>query len=355
MGINGAMSAPGGLDQSAARRGAANAPLLVVGGADQDVIVTKEGRRTAGGATDLWRLLGDKARFDELHLNPRFLRQPGRPDFTPYRCVLNVITDPDQNKEVLIILRKLLRLFPGRVINSPDAVLRSTRDQIASQLAGIGGLRVPRTIRLRGARRGIAASAVARAGLEFPVILRIAGTHMGNIVGLVGGVDELQAALIEDGRHIITEFVDFRSDDGLYRKYRVYFFGERVVLRHMIIADGWNIHVRDRARFMADRPQLMDEEIAMFARPEGAFPPAIHAMFKAVRERVALDFFGMDFGIDAAGEAVLFEANATMNFFPLFTDPRFSYIEQCLAPAQAAFREMVKSGLRNEAPVSVRA
>ncbi|MEO7654730.1 MAG: hypothetical protein ABIS23_03490 [Sphingomicrobium sp.] len=327
-------------------RPTARSPLLVISGTDRPVTVTEQGRRTAGGATDLWRLLGEKARFDELHLDPRFLKQPGRPDFSPYRCVLNVITDPDQNKEVLVILRKLLREFSGPVINPPDAVLRSTRDQVAGQLAGIDGLRVPRTIRLRVGKPKIVAQAVARAGLAFPVIVRVAGMHMGNIVGLVQDMDELQAALAGDGPHILTEYVDFRSDDGLYRKYRAYFFGERVILRHMIIADGWNIHVRDRARFMAERPALLTEEQAMFARADGAFPPAIHAMFKAVRARMALDYFGMDFGMKAGGEAVLFEANATMNFFPLFTDPRFAYVEQCLAPARAAFRDMVREGLR---------
>lgn len=325
---------------------AARSPLLLVGGADQD-IVTEKGRRQVSGATDLWRLLGEKAQFDELHLDPRFLKQPGRPDFGPYRCVLNVITDPDQNREVLIILRKLLRDFPGRVLNRSDDVLHSTRDEVARLLAGIAGLRVPKAIRVRGNKPKVAAGAVDKAGLEFPIILRVAGTHMGDIVGLVRDMGELQAALIADGQHILTEYVDFRSGDGLYRKYRVYFFGERMILRHMIVSDAWNIHVRDRARFMADKPALMAEENTMFAQAEGAFPAAVHDVLRAMRARMTLDFFGIDFGITPAGEAVLFEANATMSFFPLFTDPRFAYVEQCLAPARAAFREMVREALRS--------
>ena len=34
---------------------------------------------------------------------------------------------------------------------------------------------------------------------------------------------------------------------------------------------------------------------------------------------------------------VLFEANATMNFFPLVVDPRFAFREKLQAPAQQAF------------------
>ncbi|MCY7338642.1 MAG: hypothetical protein LH465_01585 [Sphingomonas bacterium] len=314
---------------------------MVVVGADIDRLANGEGLRQIGGATDLWRLLRDSDAFDELHLNKRFLRQGGRPDLSPYTTVLNLITDPDQNHQVLEILGKLLRGFRGRVINPPEAIMRTGRDRIATRLTGIDGLRVPRTIRLRGGKPAVVANTVERAGAQFPVILRLAGTHMGNIVGLIGSLDELQAALIPGSDHIITEFVDFQSADGFYRKYRIYFFGQRTILRHQLISDGWNIHVRDRARCMAQQPRLCKEEARLLLRPEGDFAPAIHAVFEAVRERLALDFVGMDFGIDRGGDVVLFEANATMNYFPIFTDPKFAYLQMCVPPAQQAFREMV--------------
>ena len=60
-----------------------------------------------------------------------------------------------------------------------------------------------------------------------------------------------------------------------------------------------------------------------------------------VRERLGLDFFGMDFGILPDGRVVLFEANATMNFFPFLTQAEFAYVQKCLEPAQRAFRELV--------------
>ena len=49
----------------------------------------------------------------------------------------------------------------------------------------------------------------------------------------------------------------------------------------------------------------------------------------------------MDFAILPDGRAVLFEANATMNFFPLLSDPRFAYLQRCVAPAQRAFLALV--------------
>jgi hypothetical protein len=64
----------------------------------------------------------------------------------------------------------------------------------------------------------------------------------------------------------------------------------------------------------------------------------------AARERMPLDFFGMDFALTPTEEVVLFEANATMSFTPnLFID-EFDYLRCCFAPAQAAFMELVGLG-----------
>ncbi|HET9427973.1 MAG TPA: hypothetical protein VFO69_06400, partial [Allosphingosinicella sp.] len=60
--------------------------------------------------------------------------------------------------------------------------------------------------------------------------------------------------------------------------------------------------------------------------------------------------FGMDFGIMPDGRLVLFEANATMNFFPFLPDQRFAYVKQCASAAKRAFHDMLG---RNVAPVSV--
>ena len=49
----------------------------------------------------------------------------------------------------------------------------------------------------------------------------------------------------------------------------------------------------------------------------------------------------LDFGIARDGRVVLFEANATMNFFPLSPDPRFAYLARCVEPARSAFYELL--------------
>lgn len=302
------------------------------------------------GSTDLHLLLGKDEPHHRLQVTPHFFRQGRRPELSSYLCLLNMITEPEHNSRVLENMRKLLRNLPGKVVNRPEAVLRSTRDKVARQLAGITGLHVPRVVRLKTGKPEIAVQTVKHTGLQFPVILRRAGTHTGRIVGVFDGVDDLQAALAGGDDHIATEFIDFRSSDGLYRKFRVFFIGRHIIFRHLLISDDWNVHGKDRGRFMADRPDLIDEERAMFGTPEGAFSPKVRRVIGAVRERIALDFFGMDFGIAPDGRVLLFEANATMNFFAALPGPQFAYIQSCIAPARHAFRELL--GLAPAAPMT---
>jgi hypothetical protein len=335
---------------------AASARLLFLAGSDQhDRAIL--GTETIGnvGSTDLYRLLAKRARYDRLHVTRHFFRQGRRPKLHHYLCLVNLVTDPDQNPKVLENLRKFLRNYPGRVINRPEAVLQSSRDQVAKRLTGTPGLVVPKTLRLRIDRPDIAAQAVDRAGLQFPVILRRAGTHTGKIVGVFDDPAALRAACGGDGDHIVTEFIDFRSNDGKYRKYRSFFIGRHIILRHMLVSDQWNVHAKERQRFLTEWPELLEEERQLLDTPQGSFSTEVLDCQQAIRERMPLDFFGMDYGIGPDGRVILFEANATMNFFPFIADPRLDYVKRCYRPAQEAFWEMlglpVTARTRDEAEI----
>jgi hypothetical protein len=328
---------------------ARQASLLFVIGSDQLAGTTADGRPKYAGCTDLHRMFDKREPVHILQLDKHMLRQRRRPELRPYRAILNLITDPDQNPKTLENLGKLLREYSGPVINRPEAVMRSTRDRVARLLDGTPGLIAPKTIRVRNAKADLVAGAIERSGMNFPLIVRLAGTHTGLIVGLFDNIDDVRAAITQSGDHIVTEFVDFRSEDGLYRKYRAFFIGEQVIFRHMLVSDAWSVHASDRMRFMAGRPELLAEEQAMFERGSGALPPGVMDTLEAIRTRTPLDYFGMDFGVMPDGRVVLFEANATMNFFPFLPDPRFAYVRGCLKSATLAFHQMLG---RNPAQVA---
>jgi glutathione synthase/RimK-type ligase-like ATP-grasp enzyme len=322
-----------------------NATLLLIFGADREGQVARQGNQIRiTGTSDIYGLLQGpepNVPYHRLQVTPNIFRQNRIPELVQYRCLVNLITEPEGNDKVLSNLSRLLRGASGKVLNRPEAVLQSTRDQVARRLSDLPGLRVPRVARMRPANSAGLRQAIGRAGLSYPVILRQAGSHTGHIVGLIDNADRIPDGLAKGADYLATEFVDFRNADGLYRKYRVFFIGQRIVFRHLIVSDAWNIHAKDRRRFMIERPELLAEEKLLFERPEGAFPDAVIDTLRSVRDRMKLDFFGMDFAILPGGQLLLFEANASMNFFPFMSEPEFAYVQQCWAPARRAFREML--------------
>lgn len=326
-----------------------SAPLLLVFGSDAEATERKQGGSRVRGNSDFHALLPDSVAFEQLNLRKQFLKQQGRPDLGRYECVVNLITDPDQHPKTLEVLSKLLRGYRGRIVNHPDKVLRTGRADVAKRLAGIANLHVPRTLRLRVPRPGAVPQSLKDADSIFPALLRQAGTHGGEIVGKIGTAVELADALSEPGEYVLTEFADFRSDDGLYRKYRVFFIGGERIFRHLIVADGWSIHAKERFAFMKHHSRLIEEELELLVRPAGAFPPLVDTTLEAVRQAMGLEYFGMDFGIAPDGRVVLFEANATMNFFPVVDDPPFEHIVQVIEPSRRAFCDLVGAAARQAA------
>lgn len=327
--------------------------MLIVYGGDREHAGYSPGHVRFPGLSDVDQLLPDSVPAVRLNLGKdlgpllKMLKQSGSGgNLSAYACVLNLISDADHSPATLDALGLLLRGYSGRVINRPEAVLRTSRDEVANTLSGIPGLMVPRVIRISGGDPDAALAAAAGAGLVYPLIVRRPATHRGRTMVLVEDEDQFRSAIAKPGDYFVIEFVDYRSADGLHRKYRVWSFGGRQVFRHLAITDHWIVHVTPGNELMIDRPDLIEEEVRLMERPEGAFPDEVLAIVAEIGERLGLDYFGVDFGFCRDGRMVLFEANATMTFFPMVPHPRFAFRQRLLPPAEEAFMAML--GLQEE-------
>lgn len=330
------------------RSTAGPAQILILIGGDQIYKSSTPGRIKFVGISDVDGLIPEDVRTKRLNLGfdlepvlMRLKQQSSGGDLSAFDCVLNLVSEADRSPNTLEALHLLLRGYRGRVINRPEAVLRTSREEVAKVLSGIPGLLVPRVLRFRGGYPDAAFEAVTGAGLMFPLIVRQPATHRGRTMVLVEDEDQFRSAVATELEYIAIEFVDYRSADGLYRKYRVWSFGGRQVFRHLATTDHWIVHTTPGNDYMIDRPDLIEEEVRLMERPEGAFPDPVHAIIAEIGERLRLDCFGVDFGFHPDGRMVLFEANAAMTFFPMVTDPRFEFRARLLPPAQEAFKAML--------------
>jgi len=147
--------------------------------------------------------------------------------------------------------------------------------------------------------------------LGFPLLVRPSGSHGGEAIVKLDGPVQLAGFLpFRDDELYVTRFVDFRSSDGHYRKYRVVFVDGVMFPYHLAISEDWLIHYFRTD--MANRPDFREEEQRFLETFLGYLGPVAVTALAEIGRRVDLDFFGIDFGLMPSGELVLFECNATM-------------------------------------------
>jgi tetratricopeptide (TPR) repeat protein len=229
--------------------------------------------------------------------------------------VFNAIADPDCSAAKVAELQRFARMAPRRLLNPPARIARTGRQHAAELFDGVGGLVTPRTMRLSAADltlRG-ARETIVRSGLRLPILIRPVGSHGGEGLVRIHSPDSLDALWRASGGGwdvYATEFHDFRSEDGLYRKYRMFFINRQPFPYHLAISDHWLVHYDKSGT--AGHPQRLAEEHAFLSEPERTLGLVAMDAIRNVGRRLDLDFAGVDFTLLGDGRALLFEANATM-------------------------------------------
>ena len=79
-------------------RGGREASLLFVVGSDQpEKLSISRNKFHVVGSTDIYKLLGRQQPYHRLQMTPNYFRQARRPELGGYTCILNLITEAEQN------------------------------------------------------------------------------------------------------------------------------------------------------------------------------------------------------------------------------------------------------------------
>jgi hypothetical protein len=227
--------------------------------------------------------------------------------------VFNSIGDADLCREGLDAACSVLARTRRPVINHPAVVLKTGR------AANVERLR----------------------GFAFPFLLRAPGFHTGRYFTRIEdpqGLAAAAASLPSDDAWLIEQ-LDARDGEGLFRKYRVMFVNRRLYALHLAISRNWKVHY-----FRADMAHSEDNR-----RKDGEFldnmANVIGARAMTALERInatlGLDYGGIDFAVNAQGDVLFFEANATMVMIPLAPDEKWAYRRAAFDKVFAAVRTML--------------
>ena len=267
------------------------------------------------------------------------------------------VCESPQAQQLLRALTDRVAGWPRPVLNDPARVLRLARETLWRDLQGSPGCEVPpsvladRATLARLSEGGIDIGQLLPGG-SWPLICRPHGSHAGHGLVRIDTPAEL-ARLLPDWTaevHVLSAFIDYRSGDGQFRKYRVALVGGVALPVHMALSARWMVHYLNGD--MLDRPDNRAEEQRFFDGfdgPGGFGQRHAQALAEIVR-RLGLDYFSIDCGETPDGRLLVFEIDTGGVAHAMDAPDKFAYKRRHMAKLFEAFRALLLRAA--EAPAS---
>ncbi|CAM3993212.1 ATP-grasp domain-containing protein [Pseudoalteromonas byunsanensis] len=249
--------------------------------------------------------------------------------------VINEIADPDSHALTLLKSMKLCDTIGKPVINPPRHILNTDREMIYKTLSKIKGLHIPKTVKLNPKSPHDIVSCIYNNKLNYPMLIREAGSHGGESLTLLENAQQVERLyhLALDGRkYYLTEYAEYKDDDGQYAKHRLAVVGGKVFLRHVIVSNSWMIHSNSR------KHSFISKEKALQTAFEEEKKFHIQKIVSKIYRELKLDYFGIDCAINDKSEMLIFEVNANMNILI----NGHNHADEYIAPIKFALSNLIK-------------
>ena len=252
-----------------------------------------------------------------------------------------------ENEPTLQNLKKLLRFCIKPVINGdPDkigaltrlGVFRSLSSEVSiTAVPGVEQSRSELTQFHHTSRR----SANIWGSFNFPIVARPLGTHAGKGMKKINDQADLDLYLLEsDEPHFhICPFINYQSADGYFRKQRIVLIDGIPYPSHQATSKNWMVHYLN-----ADMDKFEDrrtDEANWFANFH-YFTHRHQKAFKALHERIGLDYFGIDCAEAQDGTLLVFEVDVAMIVHALDSELLFPYKRAAMNSLCSAFLDFLK-------------
>jgi hypothetical protein len=253
------------------------------------------------------------------------------PNWLPDHDVAIVVaSDSDDCRLALDKIARAAPNWPRPLLNPPELVGRLDRDKLHGLLGGIDGLRIPQTTcvtreqLVKLSQSAIAPSDVA-SDLAFPMIARPRGSHAGKGLAKLDDENAIELYLGEHAEELffVSRFADYRSEDGLFRKYRIVLIDGLAYACHLAIADRWDIWYLNAG--MAQSAAKRHEEQMFMQAFDAGFAQRHRAALAGLSQRVGLDYFTVDCAETRDGSLLIFEADNTAIVHDLDRPDLFPY------------------------------
>lgn len=256
------------------------------------------------------------------------------------------VGEADDKHELLLDLQALADSWPRPVINAPERITHLGRDGACALLQAGEGIEMPTSIRIdRPTLEKLGSSEIKISSLlpgdDFPIIVRPLGSHAGHGLRKVASPDDIPDYLhaVPSDEFYVARFVDYRSADGQFRKYRIILIDGKPFISHMGISKHWMIHYLNAG--MTESQEKRDEEKRFMENFDTDFVPRHLTAFAEITKRLGLDYVGIDCGETRDGKLLIFEVDSDMIVHAMDPVDMFPYKQEPMKKLFAAFRDML--------------
>ena len=273
---------------------------------------------------------------------------PGVPLAQPvpeHDVLMVAMSESDENRDLLASLEQALAGWPKPVINAPQNIPATGRSVASELLQNAPGLIIPPTLNAdRPALQAIAAGEARLPDLfedcDFPVILRPVGSHAGRDLARIDGPEDIAAYLskVDGAEFFLSRFIDYSSQDGLFRKFRVALIEGAAFACHMAVSSNWMIHYVNAG--MYEDAHKRAEEASFMAHFDD-FAQRHRSALDAIYTRTKLDYLCIDCAETPDGQLLIFEIDHAMVVHAMDQEHLFPYKQTHMLKVSNAFRDFL--------------
>jgi len=238
-----------------------------------------------------------------------------------------------KNNPILDYLAFVLNKWPRPIINLPVNVKKCGRVELSKALRNIDTIHIANTI-------AVCSIDVVYKGVDF--VIRPVGTHSGKGFEFINSQDSLKTYLKGYKEHqdfYVSDYVDYKSSDGYFRKYRIALINGKPFVCHLAISENWVVNYIS-ARMDLSELKRAEEELEML-QFESRFGLKHKRAFEAFHERIGLDYVVLDCFETKEGKLLIFEADPGSWIHATDSVEMFPYKKPVMEKAFSAFKRML--------------
>jgi glutathione synthase/RimK-type ligase-like ATP-grasp enzyme len=176
----------------------------------------------------------------------------------------------------------------------------------------------------------------------FPVIVRPVNSHAGHGLSKLEDCEQVAEYLAanDSEEFFAAPFIDYRSQDGMYRKYRIAVVDGKPFAAHMAISQHWMVHYLNADMLQSQRNR--NSEAKFMSSFDIDFAVKHRAALQAMDLRIGLDYYSIDCAETPDERLLVFELDSGAVVHSMDSVELFPYKGPQMQRVFGAFHQMLR-------------